>query len=39
VAGAVDAYINCKMSELAERYRKVYVVRNVPKIHEKLQRV
>ena len=39
VAGAVDAYIDCKMSELAERYRKAYAVRNVPKIHEKLQRV
>jgi hypothetical protein len=39
VAGAVDAYINCKMSELAQRYRKAYAARNVPKIHEKLQRV
>ena len=39
VAGAVDAYINCKMSELAKRYRKAYAVRNVPKIYEKLQRV
>jgi len=36
VAGAVDAYIDCKMLELAERYRKV---RNIPKIYEKLQRV
>jgi hypothetical protein len=39
VAGAVDAYIDCKMSELAERYRKAFAARKDPKIHEKLRRV
>jgi hypothetical protein len=39
VAGAVHAYIDCKMLELAERYRKAHAVRNDPRIHEKLQRV
>jgi hypothetical protein len=39
VAEAVDTYISYKMSELAERYRKAYTVRNVPKIYKKLQRV
>jgi hypothetical protein len=36
VARAVDTYINCKMLELAERYRKAYAVRNVLKIYKKL---
>jgi hypothetical protein len=39
MARAIDAYIDCKMLELAKRYQKAYAVRNVPKIHEKLQRV
>ena len=39
VAGAVEAYINYKISELARRYRKVYKGRKDPKIREKLQRV
>ncbi|KAI8625445.1 hypothetical protein F5Y19DRAFT_265094 [Xylariaceae sp. FL1651] len=39
VTGAVDAYIDHKMSELAEKYRKAYAKRKDPKFHEKLQRV
>lgn len=39
IARAVNAYINYKMLELAKRYQKAHVVRNVLKIHEKLQRV
>lgn len=39
VAGAVEAFIDCKISELAERYRRVYAARKDPKVHEKLRRV
>jgi DNA replication protein DnaC len=37
MASAVEAYINCKMSGLAERYRKDYAARKDPGIHEKLR--
>ncbi|KAF3763158.1 hypothetical protein M406DRAFT_84049 [Cryphonectria parasitica EP155] len=39
VAGAVNVYIDYKMSQLAERYQKAYAARNNPKIREKRQRV
>jgi hypothetical protein len=37
VAGAVEAYINYKISELSRRYRKVYGGRKDPRIRDKLQ--
>jgi hypothetical protein len=39
VAGAVEAYIKCKMSDLAETYRKLYAGRKGPKIQDELQEV
>jgi hypothetical protein len=39
VASAVEAYINYKMSGLAERYRKAYAARKDPGIHERLRKV
>jgi len=39
VAGAVEAYIKYKMSDLAETYRKLYVGRKGPKIQDELQEV
>jgi len=39
VAGAVEAFIDFKMLELAERYRRAYATRKDPKVHEKLRRV
>lgn len=39
VASAVEAYINYKMSGLAERYRRDYAARKDPGIHEKLRKV
>jgi hypothetical protein len=39
VAGAVETYIDYKMSGLAERYRKVYAARKDPCIHEDLRKV
>ena len=37
VVGAVEAYINYKISELSRRYRKVYGGRKDPRIRDKLQ--
>jgi N-terminal domain of NWD NACHT-NTPase/NACHT domain len=39
VAGAVEAYIKRKMSDLAETYRKLYAGRKGPKIQDELQEV
>ena len=39
MASAVDAYINYKMSDLAETYRKTYADRNDPSIHEEVRKV
>jgi hypothetical protein len=39
VASAVEAYIDYKMSGLAERYRKAYAARKDPGIHERLRKV